>query len=79
MVLLWNCSYRVFKKPSLKFGSSNYGFRGKGIVPGYFGSGVRKNGLFLAGGAKKGFGLHKGPGFLGGPDPSLGTMEVYHR
>ncbi len=63
----------------MKFGSSNYGFRGAGIFPGYFEAGSSKDGLFATGGQRNYFKLTQGPGFLGGGDPALGSMEIYHR
>ncbi len=50
-----------------------------GEAPKYFTAGAAPNGLFQAGGSRNGFDLTKGPGFLGGADPSLGIMEVHHR
>ena len=55
-------------------GRQNYGYYGKGIFNDYYRS---KGGLFGAG--KKSFALGVGTGYLGGPQPSIAALSMYHR
>ncbi len=62
-----------------RYGSTNYGYHGGNVFGnGYYGPGRVTQGLFSGAGWNH-FDYIKGPGFLGGADPSTGSMEVFHR
>ena len=56
------------------YGRQNYGYYGKGLFSDYYRS---SGGLF--GGGKKSFALGVGAGYIGGPQPSIAAISVYHR
>ncbi len=69
----------VLTKLLFRYGSTNYGYYGGNVFgKGYYGPRQVKQGLFAAAGWNR-FDFYKGPGFLGGGDPSIASMEVFHR
>ncbi len=61
-----------------RYGKTNYGYYGGNVFGNnYYGSGKLKDGIFTGAGSNEFRFLHR-RGFLGGGDPSIASMEVFH-